>query len=54
MTYRLRNGGSVQTFRVGNRIEFVTKTADGRTISSVQRTFAEAFPLLSVLEKSNA
>ena len=48
-TYRLPQGGTVQTSAYGTSTEFVTRDSEGDVIASVTLPFAEAQPLVSSL-----
>lgn len=46
MTHSLPNGSTVETFRVEDGFEFVTRNPAGHVVSTVRRTTAESLPLL--------
>jgi len=51
-TFKLANGATITAERNGAGIEFVTRNAQGETISSVTRTFADSVPLIKRLRCS--
>ncbi|MEW2406493.1 hypothetical protein [Streptomyces griseoviridis] len=56
-TYNLPNGGTVQTYRSARpymAIEFVTRNAEGDTISTVHKNGQESLYMLASLRSADA